>query len=67
MTITGSTDYTVRSTRAGISGRVSYEVVDLGGKILWVTVPFTLSTPERVDAIIRARLAARRRVTKPVS
>lgn len=67
MTITDSTDYTVRSTRAGINGRVSYEVVDMGGKILWVTVPFPLSTPERVDAIIRARLAARRRVTKPVS
>lgn len=65
MILTDSTDYVVRSTRAGINGRVSYEVVDLGGTIAWVTVPRPLSTPERVDAIIRARLAARRRVVRP--
>lgn len=65
MILTDSTDYAVRSTRAGINGRVSYEVVDMGGKIAWVTVPFTLSTPARVDAIIRARLAARHRVVRP--
>lgn len=47
------TDYVVRSTRRSPGNRVTYVVVDGGGRVTHVSVPFARSVPELVDPVIR--------------
>ena len=59
MTLTTSTDYTVRSTRRMASGWVVFTVVDMGGLVVNVCVSYPDSALDVADEIIRNALAFR--------
>lgn len=58
--------YVVRSTRRGPGDLSTYEVVDMNGAVVHVTMPYDHATDHEADPIIRAALAARHPKHKPV-
>jgi len=53
------TGYVVRSTRATPDGRVSYELVDLAGAVVHVTLPRHLTLTEWAHPVIVHALGSR--------
>lgn len=51
-------DYVIRSTRRKGTGRVTYDIVDLAGRLLHVTVPYHLSGDDGPTDILRAAVRA---------
>lgn len=51
-------DYVIRSTRRMGAGRVTYDLVDRGGRLLHVTVPYHLSAGDGPVDILRAAVLA---------
>lgn len=58
--------YTVRSTRDGGAGHVTYELVDEAGALVNVTIPRALSTDELSHSVLRTALTSRVETHKPM-
>lgn len=60
------TAYVVRATRAAPDGRATYELVDMAGRVVHVTLPRHLTNTEHAHPILLHALASRgTRPTRP--
>lgn len=58
MTTPPNTDYVIRSTTRAPSGRSTYAIVDMAGRLIHVTVGYTLCASGLLDLVLREAVRA---------